>query len=77
MVGTGWANSRAGCMSRLRKRYSHHLGGLFLAGKPSMALSGCLPTQSADHYMLVNEWACLLRMEVQLASVLESELEQK
>ena len=64
-------------MSRLRKRYSHYSGGSFLAGKPSLALSVCLPTQSADHCMLVNEWACLLRMEVQLASVLESELGQK
>ena len=27
MVGTGWANSHIGCMSRLRKHYSHILGG--------------------------------------------------
>ena len=80
MVGTGWANSRPGCMSRLRKCYSHLSGGSFLAGKASWALSGCLPIESADHCMLVNEWAwlrsrvCLLRLEVELGSVLESEL---
>ena len=78
MVGTGWANSRSGCMSKLRKRYSH-----FLGREASLALSGCLPIKSANHCMLVNEWAwltsqvCLLRLEVQLASVLESELGQK
>ena len=45
MVGTGWANSRPGCMSKLRKRYFHHSGGSFLAGKPSLALSGCFANQ--------------------------------
>ena len=64
--------------AELRKRYSHHSGSSFLAGKPSLALSRCLPIESADHCMLVNEWAwltsrvCLLRLEV-----LESELGQK
>ena len=43
LVGTGCANSRPGCMSRLRKRYSHTPGGLFLVGKASWALSGCFP----------------------------------
>ena len=80
VVGTGWANSWPGCMSRLRKCYSHLSGGSFLAGKASWALSGCLPIESADHCMLVNEGAwlrsrvCLLRLEVELGSVLESEL---
>ena len=80
VVGTGWANSWPGCMSRLRKCYSHLSGGSFLAGKASLALSGCLPIESADHCMLVNEGAwlrsrvCLLRLEVELGSVLESEL---
>ena len=52
----------------------------FLAGKASWALSGCLPIESADHCVLVNEgvWlrsrVCLLRLEVELGSVLESEL---
>ena len=61
---------------------SHHSGGTFLAGKPSLALSGCLPIKSADYGMLINEWAwltsrvCLLRLEVQLASVLESALDR-
>ena len=49
VVGTGWANSWPGCMSRLRKYYSHLSGGSFLAGKASWALSGCLPIESADH----------------------------
>ena len=83
MVGTRWANSRPGCMSWLRKHYSHLSGGSFLAGKASWALSGCLPIESADHCMFVNEWAwlrsrvCLLRLEVELGSALESELGQK
>ena len=52
VVGTGWANSWPGCMS-----YSHLSGGSFLAGKASWALSRCLPIESADHCMLVNEGA--------------------
>ena len=42
-----------------------------------------MTTESADYCMLVNEWAwsrsrvCLLRLEVDLGSVLESELGQK
>ena len=59
MVGTGLANSHPGCMSRLRKCYSHFLGGSFLAGKASWAPSGCLPTESADYCILVNEWTWL------------------
>ena len=83
MVGTGWANSCPGCMNRLRKCYSRLVGGLFLVGKATWALSGCLTTDSADYCMLVNEWVwlrsqvCLLRLEVDLGSVLESELGQK
>ena len=42
MVGTGWANSCLGCMDRLRKRYSHLVGGSFLAGKVAWTLSGCM-----------------------------------
>ena len=42
MVRTRWANSHPGCMDRLRKCYSHLLGGSFLAGKAAYALSGCL-----------------------------------
>ena len=40
----------------------------------------CITTDSADYYMLVNEWAwsksrvCLLRLEIYMGSVLESEL---
>ena len=83
MVGTRWANSQPGCMSKLRKCYSHPSGGSFLAEKASWALSGCLPIENADYCMLVNEWAwltsrlCLLRLEVELASALESKLGQK
>ena len=56
MVGTRWANSWPGYMSRLRKHYTHSSGGSFLEGKASWALSGCLPIESVDYYMLVNEW---------------------
>ena len=79
MVGTGWANSRPGCMDRLRKHYSHFVGVDFWQGR----LSGRMTTESADYCMLANEWAwsrsrvCLLRLEVELDSVLESELGQK
>ena len=38
MVGTGWANSRPGCMSRLIKCHSHPLRGSFLAGKDCHAV---------------------------------------
>ena len=57
MVGTRWANSCPGCMDRLIKRYSHLVGGSFLAGKVAWTLSGCMTTESADYCMLVNEWA--------------------
>ena len=69
-------------MDRLRKCYSYPVGDSFLAGKAAWALSGCLTTESADYCVLVNEWAwlrsrvCLLRLEVKLGSVLESELGQ-
>ena len=36
MVGTGWANSRPGCMDRLRKRYSHLVGGSKQPSLPEM-----------------------------------------
>ena len=41
-----------------------------------------MTTDSADYCMLVNEWAwlksvCLLRLQVDMGSVLESELGQK
>ena len=55
----------------------------FLAGKAAWAPSGCMTTESVDYCILVNEWAwsrlqvCLLRLEVDLGSVLESELGQK
>ena len=70
-------------MNRLRKCYSHIVGGSFLAGKAAWALSRCLTIKSADYCMLINEWAwiwsqvCLLWLEVDLGSVLESELGQK
>ena len=47
MVGTGWANSHPGCMSRLKKCYSRLSGGSFLAGKASWARSGSLTIESA------------------------------
>ena len=54
MVGTSWANSHICCMNRLRKCYPHHLGGSFLVGKASLALSGCLPNEDADYCMLMS-----------------------
>ena len=71
MVSTGWANSCPACMDRLRKCYSHLLGGSS-AGKAAWALSKCITIENADHCMLVNEWewlrsrVCLLRLEVDL-----------
>ena len=62
---------------------SHLLGDSFPEGKTAWAQSGCMKTESADHCMLVNKWAWLgtlvglLRLKVDLSSVLESELEQK
>ena len=38
MVGTVWANSFPGCMDRLRKRYSHLVGG-------SSGTEGCLGSE--------------------------------
>ena len=57
--------------------------GWFLARKAAWALSGCMATDSADYYVLVNEWVWsksrdyLLRPEVDMCAVYESELGQK
>ena len=78
-----WVNYRLGCVNTCRKRYSYPLGGSFLEEKAAWAMIGYLPTENADYYMLINEWAWLrsrvwlLRLKVQLGSVLESELRQK
>ena len=83
MAGTRWVNFHPGYVNRLRKHYSHLLGSSFLTGKASQTLSGCLPTENADHCMLLNEWTwlrswvCLLNLKVHLGSVLESETEMK
>ena len=80
MVGTGWATSCPDCMDKLRKHYSHLVGGWFLARKAALALSGCMTTDGANYCMLVNKWVwskssvCLLTLEVDMGSVLESEL---
>ena len=57
MVGTGWANSCPASVDMLRKRYSHIVGGSFLAEKAAWALNRYMTTGSADYCMLVNEWA--------------------
>ena len=81
MVGTEWATSRPDCMDRVRKHYSHLVGGWFLARKAVWALS--MTTDSADYCMLIKKWAwlksrvCLLMLEVDMDAVLESKLEQK
>ena len=59
MVSTRWANSRSSRINRLRKHYSHLLGGSLLAGKAAWGFSGCLPTENADYCTLVNEWVWL------------------
>ena len=83
MVGTKGAIPCPDCKDRLRKHYSHLAEGWFLARKAAWALSGCMANNIADYYMLVNEWVwsksqdCLLRSEVDMGAVLESELGQK
>ena len=83
MVGTQRATPCSDRMDRLTKHYSHLAEGWFLARKASWSLSGCMATDNADYYMLVNEWVwsksrdCLLRPEVDMGAVLESELGQK
>ena len=70
MVGTGWAKFCPGCMSRLRKHYSHLVGVHFWQGR----LFGF---STADYCMLVNEWpqlksrGCLLWLKVHLGSAFE------
>ena len=59
-----------------RKHYSCR--GSQRPGRVPWALSGCCATESADYYLLANQWAWLSsRLEVNLNSVLESELRQK
>ena len=64
-----WATSRPGCMNN-----STLTVGSFLAGKAVWAMSGWLPTDSADYCILINEWAwprscvCLLRLKVHLGA---------
>ena len=77
----GGPTPRPDCMDRLRKHYSHLVEDWFLARKAAWALSGCMATDSADYCMLVmsgfvqsHETACLLRPEVDMGAVLESEL---
>ena len=54
VVDTGRANSHPGSVNGLRKRYSHFVGGLFLAGRASCVMKECLPAENTD-YMFVNE----------------------
>ena len=62
MVGTGWANSRPGCIN---KHYFHLAGGSFLARKADWAQIGCLPTDYCMHsyhqwLQPVVEMSCLI-----------------
>ena len=83
MVSTRKATPRPDCLDRLRIHYYHLVEGWFQARKAAWSLSRCMATDSADYYMLVNEcvWSksrdCLLRSEVDMGAVLESELGQK
>ena len=54
MVGTQRASPRSDCMDKLRKYYSNLAEGWFLARMAAWSLSGCMATDSADYYMLVN-----------------------
>ena len=56
IISTRWATPRPDCMDRLRKHYSHLAEGWYLARKAAWSLSGCMATNSADYYTLVNEW---------------------
>ena len=81
MVGTKRGTSHPDCMDRLTKHYSHFVGGWLLPRKAAWVLSGCMTTKRADYYMLVIEsvwlrsWVCLLMLDVDLSSILETEME--
>ena len=84
MVGTRWATSRLTTWTSLENTtLTLYIESWFLARKATWALSECMVINSADYYMLVNECAwsksrvCLLRPEVDMGLVLESELGQK
>ena len=72
-----------GCMDRLRKHYSHLVGGSLLAGKAAWTLSRCLTTRvltvacSLMSVGMVKVTSLLIKAGVDLGSVLESELGQK
>ena len=55
MVGIWRATPCPDCMDRLRKHNSHLAEGWFLARKAAWSLSGCMATDSAEYYMLINE----------------------
>ena len=82
MVGTRWATPHPDCMDRLRKHYSHLAEGWLLARKAAWSLSGCMATNSADYYMLVNKWVWsksrdyLLSPEVDMGSVWSQSLDR-
>ena len=65
IVGTRWATSYPDCMDRLRKHYSHFVGGCFLARKAAWALSRCMTTESADYCSghVLRSQVYLLRLE--------------
>jgi len=84
MVSTRWATSRLTTWTGLENTtLTLYIEGWFLARTATWALSECMVTSSADYYMLINECAwsksrvCLLRPEVDMGLVLESELGQK
>ena len=82
MVGTWWATPRPDCMDMLRKHYSNLAEGWFLARKADWSLSGCMATNSADYYVLVNEQAwsksrdCLLRLKLAWVQFLSQSLDR-
>ena len=54
-----WLHHTAHCAENIYFLCAGSVGGSFLAGKGSWALSGCLTTESADYCMPINEWAWL------------------
>ena len=58
MFGTRRATPCPDCIDRLKKHYSQLAEGWFLARKAAWSLSGCMGTNRADYYVLINEWVC-------------------
>ena len=80
IVGIGRATPYPDCID---KHYSCLAEGWFMARMAAWSLGWCMAPNSADYYMVINEWVwsklrdCLLRPEIDMCAVFESELGQK